>query len=437
MSKHQWLYQNEQTDNGSADGPIEESQLVLELDAGRIKPDSFVSSETRTNGRWFRVRSIPQLVRACERGEARRQQQRHQVRRKLESARNYYAAYSALAMSWQRLHKRTAYGLLVVAFATTAFGMINIVWHNQPRIINVIVAAINIVLPVTLTALLITIFFWQKPRRRWVAARHAAELTKSAMFQYAARAEKYSDLITRDAMLDDEQYRIEVIFRRMLRGATVRRDLIDVERANKNGDSWLPMTEFTYSGEGETHSSQDYLTNRLVDQEQNFYKSRMKWMTVITIIVSLVLLGASFLTMYFKTVENAQLWPLVPSIYALLIAYLSHSGYEYLKISYANTAITLGNIRRDWQQLVTDDTSFGSQVALVELFLMHEHRGWRKCTESAIFDIIKCRRSWRAFFVSWKRRIRQRSRRRKLRRNVTTSTALAYTKNLTTSDRIG
>jgi len=147
---------------------------------------------------------------------------------------------------------------------------------------------------------------------------------------------------------------------------------------------------------------------------------------VITIIVSVILLGASFLTMYFKAVGNPNLWPLVPSIYALLIAYLSHSGYEYLKISYANTAITLGNIRRSWQHSVTDDISFGSQVALVELFLMHEHRGWRKCTESAIFDFIKCRRSWRAFFVSWKRRARQRRRRRKSGSRLSTAPSLAY-----------
>lgn len=77
MSEHSWFYRSDPI-VGEAEslGPFGERDFLQSASDGKLKPETLIASQTRTNGNWISVKHVPQLLLAIETGAERRRQQR-------------------------------------------------------------------------------------------------------------------------------------------------------------------------------------------------------------------------------------------------------------------------------------------------------------------------------------------------------------------------
>lgn len=82
MSDHQWFYQADSLiGTSNTVGPISENSILQAAREGKIKPQTLVSSPTRTQGQWMSAAQIPGLVKWIQTGEAERQAVKDQAAR--------------------------------------------------------------------------------------------------------------------------------------------------------------------------------------------------------------------------------------------------------------------------------------------------------------------------------------------------------------------
>jgi hypothetical protein len=301
-----------------------------------------------------------------------------------------------LAIAWQRSYVWLQQGVYVAAIVTALVGVARGLPLPLPAMAAVGLNLASFVFPLLLTALIVFRLLWLRPAQRWIAARHAAELLKSEIFSYATGVDKYALATTTDDTFDRERDEVLRVFHTIWGDETFDPHATTHPAAPSEFAPWLPDKAFTYGPAGpDSHSHDDYLDRRFL-KEVEFFAKKGKKFAVKSQYVSALLFVAWVLAATCQLLSHDALWPIITSLYGVLAAYFNQAGADFLRHTYVNTRRTLQRLQAGWQRNVKDDDSFRRYVTLVEMVLMHEHRGWQSRMQTALDESRRLIAWWRS-----------------------------------------
>lgn len=106
MADHVWSYQAESLIGTTSEvGPITEPQLLEAARAGKLKPETLVTSPTRTKGGWVKVQQIAGLMQAIASGSQEREAAKEQAAKEKAANQQTAAAERQTAADQQSMQR--------------------------------------------------------------------------------------------------------------------------------------------------------------------------------------------------------------------------------------------------------------------------------------------------------------------------------------------